>query len=165
MIPFRLRIIVLVLALVAVGCSRPLPTRGSSRVAAQLDTIAQNVVAGKIGIIEVTQVSLSREFIVAVSPQTLDNVWDYQFVIRHELSSRGPKIASVLKAADVDEASSFGDLRWKVVFYSSDNRSMGELYFDGAGRKGLVNKIPVSYRLDFWVRLRHALDLSFDALP
>ena len=161
----RLHFATVAAALVAASCSQPVRSGGSSGLGAQFNTLAGELEAGKVTVIEVTQVSLSKEFMVAVSPKTFNDVWDYRFTIRNELSSRGPKVASLLRSSVIESTSSPGDLRWRFSFYSADGTSMGDLYFDAWGRKGLIGSLPVTYRMDFLVRLRHALDLSFDTVP
>lgn len=156
---------VVLACIVESGCGQSPVSVGGNEVRAQLSTLAQKLENGEVASVEITEISLSKVFIASVSPKTLENVWDYKFIIRHDLNLKRPKVASTLRAAVVEKASPPADLRWKFGFYSDDGRDLGTLYFEALGRRGLVGDVPVSYRMDFLVRLRNALDPSFQMIP
>jgi hypothetical protein len=159
--------LVLLACLVMYGCSRTEKTEGRGRGTAQLEELARELDRGEISTIEVTQISLSREFIVSVLPEMFADNWKYKFIIRDVGAGdpRREKMASTLRAAVVQDESAPGDLRWKLAFYSTGEKLLCALYFDALGRRGLTGSVPVAFRMDFLFRLRSALDLSFDTIP
>ena len=163
--PRSLSYLVLTTYLIVSGCSPAKDNGNIGPVTARLDALADEVRTGRVATIEVAQIRLSKEFFVAVLPDTLDTVWDYKFTIRTIDDSHRKRISELLKAAPVEVSTTPGDLRWGIVFYSADQKRLGSLYFDTFGRRGTIDNTPVSFRVDFLFRLRHALDLSFSTIP
>lgn len=147
------------------SCARSSVPANNTGVVRQVNALARDFEAGNIESIEITQISLSKVFVAAVSPKALDRIWDSKITIRHDLSLRCPKVATTLRAAVITESSSPGDLRWKFAFYSSEGNQLGLFYFDAFGKRGLVGDVPVSYKTDFLFRLRRAIDPSSESFP
>jgi hypothetical protein len=62
------------------------------------------------------QINLSREFMMAVLPSTLERNWDYRFAVQHMDTdySRRDRVAGSIRAAKAEVAAIQGDLRWGV---------------------------------------------------
>ena len=125
----------------------------------RLDSIAASVLAGKIGKVEILQIRLNTSFIAQVTPEVLENAWDFRYTIRHIDGDRLPRLATALRTATIGTERTGADLRWGVILYSSteEERRLGAIYFDRTGRRGALDDVPVSFENDALIELRTAL--------
>jgi len=53
-------------------------------------------------------------------------------------------LIQALQQADIQPGSDPGDLRWACIFHGAGNIRVLSIYFDGYGRKGLIQGTPVT---------------------
>ena len=144
------------------ACSQNRPPQYSVPLKERCDAFARELRAGSIGKVEILQIRPGTSFLVGVTPEVLEQRWDYKFTIHKMDQIRLDEATAALEAAVPQEATE-GDLRWGIVFYSTaEEKRVGALYFDRWGRKGAVNSFPAAFGGDFFSRLKKALSPSFE---
>jgi len=82
-----------------------------------------------------------------LSPQLLEQHYHYRFCIRlFQGSKLQDELVSALAQSGVSEiaAKPEPDLRWACVFYNDRGDRVLTMYFDGSGKTGLINDLPVT---------------------
>jgi len=139
--------IVLITLVVIIGCGRAHPSDDGGPIRTQLNALAQELQAGRIGMVEILQISSSSIFRTQVTPELMEKWWDYKSTIRHIDGSPRDKVVAALKSAVTQQGDPRPDIRWGIVFYSAqEQKRIGALYFDGPGRNGFVNDLPASFK-------------------
>lgn len=154
--------------LAAVLTSTFLPLNAQSDSArSQLEALVHSIEANDIVSVEIFGVPEDAVFAVNISPESLENAWDYKVTLRSPsaLQSRVLALTTALRRAGVQPAAKkveFLDVRTGVAFYSkAENvRRIAVLYFDRAGRAGAVGNAPVFFGPEFLPSLRKALHFS-----
>ncbi len=90
-----------VLTIGACSASEPatVPRKGDGG-KAQIDALIRSIKAGYVERVELFGVSINADFRVNVTPERLENWWDYRLVVRH-LESRAEDFESALTSATV----------------------------------------------------------------
>jgi hypothetical protein len=154
--------ILVIMSLASSGCIQADRVGNKGPAKERLDGLARELQEGGVGTIEIVQISPDKMYLIRVTPEAMETVWDYRFKIQNIDSSRRAKLVDALKASDVQQIAEVPDLRYEVVFYATDEHRISALYFDRSGNRGLVDNFAVSFGRDFFPMLRHALRLSFE---
>ncbi len=128
------------------GCGNAEPQKQPGIGKAQIDTLVQEMQAGRIGTVEILQIPASAVFRTRVTPELLEKWWDYKLTIRRLDYPRIDKLAAALKAVTVQQGDTGADMRWGVIFYSvTEQKRVAALSLDSSGRHGAVNDVLVSF--------------------
>lgn len=127
---------------------------------ARVDALVRASAAGGIDRIEIFRLPKGYESLTQVQPEDLESLWQYRMTIREVLAPKQELIARALGTANIHRSDRTWDLRWGMVFYWPKDRRIVALYFDETGRYGSVDKTPVSFGPDVFLRLKNALHLS-----
>lgn len=129
---------------------------------ARVDALMRASTAGGIERIEVFRLPKGYENVTSIQPEDLEALWHYKMTIREPLPHKQELIAKALGTANIHRSDRTWDLRWGIVFYWPKDRRIAAFYFDETGRYGSVDKMPVSFGADFFLRLKSALHLSIE---
>jgi hypothetical protein len=126
----------------------------------RIDGVVQELHAGSVETVEVLQIPPNTEFLIRVTPETLEKAWIYKTAVRRIDSGRLDNLLAVLKRARVEQVATGSDIRSGIIFHASSNdRRLGAIYFDRTGRRGAVDNIPASFGENLFSHLKVALSM------
>ncbi len=129
---------------------------------ARIDALVKSSAAGGVERIDIFRLPKGYENIASIQPDDLEALWHCRMTIRELLPSKQQLISRTLRTANIHHSDRTWDLRWGIVFYWPKDRRIAALYFDETGRYGSVDKVPVSFGINFFLRLKNALHLSLE---
>jgi hypothetical protein len=154
--------VLLATQILLLGCGEAGPAKTQFAGQVEINSLARDLLAGRVGMVELLQIPLSTITVVAVTPERLERSWDFRFTIGRIDGPRLVHLEEALKEAEVGKWDSGADIRWGVVFYSLvGQQRIGALYFDRFGH-GFVNQIPVAFSQQSAARLKRILSEPVD---
>jgi hypothetical protein len=98
----------------------------------------------RIEVIEINPEAITR---IPISPSMLEKSPDYKLSIKVVKSTKYWLALQEVLTSMVIEPGSLGDgdMRWGLTFYDMKGNRLGALYFDGSGRIGSLNNVPVLF--------------------
>jgi hypothetical protein len=81
-----------------------------------------------------------------LGPDLLEKQYNYRITIRmlHASELQDDLIRALDQPSIRRAAAQPPDVRWACIFYDTNNTRVLAMYFDGFGRKGLINGTPVT---------------------
>jgi hypothetical protein len=140
----KVRFLVVPIALVlCLTASRAL-RRGSAATAADAGTSASEVAAllrsDRIARLDVFYFPKEMETLTALRPESLERqAWYRVGVEQFQWSAMRTALIDALDSSSFAPAAGHADCSWGCVFYDGRNVRVLTMYFDGAGRLGLIN--------------------------
>lgn len=134
-------------------------TTSGSEIEAQkeLNEVIASLTEGSVSTIEVLHVPDRLETRAAITPQALEMLYQGKLTVRNarDLAGRN-ELVEALKSSTPILQSRIPDLRWGIIFYASDERRIGALYFDRGGKKGAIDNRAISFGKEFsgWLKRR-----------
>jgi hypothetical protein len=118
---------------------------------AQVETIAEALDQNKVGKIEILEIPSRVLTRSRITPSLLETQY-YNKLTMARLNSNLYRDALIrsFDTLSVSPRGQMADLRWGVVFFSTDGTRLGAVYFDGAGRFGAINETPVAFGGQFF---------------
>ena len=137
----------------------------SESLGSQIDYFAQAINTRNIGSVEIFGVPRDALFRTNVTPERLDDVWDYKIVLRdlnNHLELHPEDFTALLKTGEIQPSATkldSVDVRFGFIFFAKrpEGKRIASIYFDRNGRHGAFNNISTSFGPDFLLRLKKAL--------
>jgi hypothetical protein len=147
----------------AVGLAIGQSSRAQGSGQAQLDYLARESQAGRIGRVEVLQIPKDLNTRNPVTTADLESGWFFKFTVRRLDPPNSAELAQILKVIKTGPYSERRDFRSAVIFYSwPEEKRIGSIYLDRTGSRGAVNDAPVSFGENLLGELEKALSLSLE---
>lgn len=112
-----------------------------------------------IEIIEIPPRIMTRS---QVTQSMLEHGYHYKLTIRYiKQSLYGKNFQEAIASTVVTPTTDTFDLRWGIIFFDSDDRRLGALYFDDTGSNGAVESNWVTFKGNMFEWLKNNFSSTF----
>lgn len=138
-------------------CSLPANAQSSDArdrndVQSRLRSIASALTHNEVKQLEIVEMSPEILTRSRVTPEMLERDYSTKIIIRDVASRK--RLSTVFGSLSAQKRTEKADLRWGLIFYNSDDKRIGSVYFDKFGHYGTLDDSPVSFQGGFFQWLR-----------